>query len=320
MKKNNIEDLFKDSFEDFEAEVSPGVWSNIQSALKGVGIGLIGKAILNKIGTSTVIAIVSSAAAVVSTVLIMNWGGKTESKKPITENKPVPKTVIETPKPEPVEKIKEFLSSNAPVKVQKETPKEKGTTSESNIINKDKMKEVISEYSNMSIASISANPLGGTVPLVVNISNAGTGKINKWNFGDGLKETGPNPVHVYAVPGIYTIALTSMGSDGKSAVDSVRIEVYGNSSITSAPKEFTPNGDGNMDILSFKTVNMVSMTVLVFDKENKIYYKSESLDAKWDGTDLKGQKAKEGTYFVIQTAVGVDGKKYEQKAMINLTR
>jgi hypothetical protein len=80
MKKNNIEDLFKDSFENFEAEVSPNVWTNIKTAMKGVGIGLLGKALLNKIGTSTIVAVVSSAAAVISTVVVMNWGGKAETK------------------------------------------------------------------------------------------------------------------------------------------------------------------------------------------------------------------------------------------------
>jgi hypothetical protein len=44
------------------------------------------------------------------------------------------------------------------------------------------------------------------------------------------------------------------------------------------------------------------------------------LNSKWDGTDLDGRKANEGIYFVVQTAVGIDGKKYDQKATINLTR
>jgi gliding motility-associated-like protein len=323
MKKNDIEDIFKDSFKDFEAEVSPGVWSNIQTALKGVGIGLLGKAILNKIGTNTIIAIVSSAAAVISTVVIMNWGGK--NTKQVAVTKPAAK-VIEKPKLAQPEEIREFLSEDNKKTVTTRKPelkKEETKTAESSksaVIRKDKMKEVISEYSNLPVASISASPVGGTVPLVVNISNAGTGKINKWNFGDNKKESGNNPLHVYDTPGIYTITLASTGEDGKTAYDSIKVEVYGNSSILSAPKEFTPNGDGNHDILRFNTQNISSMNVTVFDKNGTIFYRSESLDAKWDGTDLKGQKAKDDVYFFIQTATGVDGKKYEQKGAINLKR
>jgi len=48
MKKNdNLEDLFKDSFEDFEADVKPKTWDNIQAALKGAGIGIFIKTLIN---------------------------------------------------------------------------------------------------------------------------------------------------------------------------------------------------------------------------------------------------------------------------------
>ena len=50
MKKDNLEDLFKDSFENFEADVNPSVWKNVQTAMKGVGLGLLGKMLLNKLG------------------------------------------------------------------------------------------------------------------------------------------------------------------------------------------------------------------------------------------------------------------------------
>lgn len=320
MKKKNIEDLFKDSFEDFEAEVNPGIWANVQTALKGVGIGLLGKALINKIGTNTIIALISSAAAVISTVVIMNVGK--HDKKETAEVKPAPKIVVEKPKPAEPQEIKEFLSNESKktetsVKpIATEQPVQKSTT----VVTKDKMNEVISKYSTLPVASISASPLAGTVPLVVNISNTGTGKINKWNFGDNKKETGNNPLHVYDTPGVYTIFLNSTSEDGKTASDSVKIEVYGNSSIPSAPKEFTPNGDGVLDFLSFKPVNMVKANVVVFDKKGTIYFKSDNLDARWDGTDPKGQKAKEGIYFFIWNTEGVDGKKYEQKGAISLTR
>jgi gliding motility-associated-like protein len=332
MKKNDIEDLFKDSFKDFEAEVSPGVWSNIQTALKGVGIGLLGKALLNKVGTSTIVAVVSSAAAVISTVVIMNMGGKTETKT--AETKTAPKQEVEKTRPLAPHEIKEFLrdenensnksENNTITEIkpgsEKESKEQKEDTKTDIHIKKEKMNEVIKEFSDQKIASIIAAPIGGTVPLIVNVSNRGTGKINKWSFGDGQKETGANPVHVYDVPGVYTLALTSTGPDGKTCTDSIKIEVYGNSSIPAAPMEFTPNGDGNIDIVTFKPINMVSQSLAIFDKNGKVYFKSESLEAKWDGTHLNGQKAKEGVYFYIQTAVGIDGKKYEQQGRINLTR
>ena len=85
MKKNdNLEDLFKDSFEDFEADVKPKTWDNIQAALKGAGIGIIIKTLINKIGTNTIIAVVSSAATVIGTIMIMNWTGSGSKKETVS--------------------------------------------------------------------------------------------------------------------------------------------------------------------------------------------------------------------------------------------
>jgi gliding motility-associated-like protein len=318
MKKNNIEDLFKDSFENFEAEVSPSVWSNIQTALKGIGIGLLGKAILNKVGTNTIVAVISSAAAIITTVLVINWG-KTPNK-PVATNV-APKKTIERPKPAKVDEIKEFLSTTPEVQNPVEnTEKAKENSSGTITIKKDQIKEVIKEYSNLPVASISASPIGGTVPLIINLSNNGNGTINKWDFGDGQKENGVNPVHVYDTPGIYTVRLTSINADGKTSVDSVKIEVTGNSSISSIPASFSPNGDGVNDILTFKSKFIANINSIIVDKKGKPVYTWDGIDFQWNGKDQKGNSVAEGTYFYIINAVGVDGKKFEQKGSIILTR
>lgn len=326
MKKNeNIEDLFKKSFENFEAEVKPGIWPNIQTALKGAGIGLLAKTLLNKIGANTLAVIVSSAAAVISTVVVMNWESA-HNKKTAVYKKPV---VIEKAKPVKVEEIKNFLSNtpletvpkSAPIGEIKQPDNEQKTKDiTSGTIKKEKINALITEYKDSPVAAISANPIGGTVPLVVNLSNSGTGKINKWNFGDGQRENGVNPVHVYDVPGHYTIALTSTNADGTTAVDSVKIDVSGNSSISAVTKEFTPNGDGVNDVFTLQSKNIAVMNAKIFDKKGTIIYKSDGVDAKWSGLDLHGKEAPNGVYFYLITAEGVDGKKYEQKGKINLTR
>lgn len=328
MKQNEFEDIFKNSFENFEEEVSPSVWKNVQTALKGAGIGLIGKAILNKIGTNTLVAIVSSAAAVVSTVLVLNWN-TAPATKPAPKN-PAPKTNADIPKAK-VEEIKAFLSNNAadnkpkaPAKQELQNNADNSDPAKTAVkdtkIKKDQMAEVINEYSDETVASISASPVGGAVPLVVNLTNTGSGKVNRWSFGDGNRESGANPVHVYDVPGVYTIKLTSLAADGRTSVDSIKVEVTGNSSIPKLPIEFSPNGDNIQDTFSFKAYYMVSMEVTVFDKKGTILYKSGSLDAHWDGLDLKGKKVKEGTYYYILAAKGTDGKKYDRSGIIRLTR
>jgi gliding motility-associated-like protein len=103
-------------------------------------------------------------------------------------------------------------------------------------------------------------------------------------------------------------------------VDSIKVEVTGNSSIRSVSGDFSPNGDGVRDYFGFNAENLINQNVMVFDKNSTIVYRSESLSAKWDGTNLKGKLAKEGEYFYIQKAEGKDGKKYEQSGKIILKR
>lgn len=322
MKKNNLEDLFKDSFENFEADVNPSVWKNVQTGLKGAGLGLLGKMLINKLGSSAIVAIVSSAAAVIATVFVMN-GTKTETKTPKT-TVIEPKVIAQAPK---VDEIKKFLNTDNTTKAETkaETPVVKTEVETNNnalAIKKDKINSVLKEYTEQSIADISASPIGGSAPLVVNLTNNGIGKINKWDFGDGNKETSVNPPHYYEEPGIYTVILTSVNSDGKTSTDSIKIEVTAkeNSSVRSKSGDFSPNDDGVRDYFGFNAENLISQNVVVFDKNSTIVYKSESLSAKWDGTNLKGQKAKDGEYFYIQKAKGIDGKKYEQSGKITLKR
>ena len=318
MKKDNLEDLFKDSFENFEADVNPTVWKNVQTALKGFSLGLLGKMLLNKLGSSAVISIVSSAAAIIATVFVMN-GTKTEIKTAEPKKVVQPKVVSEVVKPS-ADEIKLFLT---PEKAEvKETPvvvKNEIEPIKIPVIKKDK-KAIEALISDNRIASISSSCVGGAVPLIISLSNLGSGKINKWTFNDGTKPmTGAEPVKYFDEPGIYTITLTSISSDGKTAVDSIKVEALANSSITT-PSEFSPNGDGKDDLFVFNRVNVERYTIMIVDKNANVVYDYSGTDGRWDGKTPNGKKAQEGIYYYIVSAIGKDGKTYEKKGKINLSR
>ncbi|MBK7181706.1 MAG: gliding motility-associated C-terminal domain-containing protein [Bacteroidetes bacterium] len=328
MKKNdNLEDLFKDSFEDFEADVKPKTWDNIQAALKGAGIGIIIKTLINKIGTNTIIAVVSSAATVIGTIMIMNWTG-TGSKKETVSN-----TINNTTSPKTEEITNNNIVSNPKTDHTADNTTTSALTNKTNANNtanttvnatkksKAELENVVKEIESKSIASINSNVVAGAVPLIVNLSNAGAGKINKWNFGDGKTAKNiSNPVHVYDVPGIYTVVLNSTTIDGKTKNDSIKIEVYGNSSLSSIPTTFTPNEDGDQDFFIIKSENIKGMNATILEGNGTIVYSYKGVEIKWDGRNKKGEKAKEGLYYYIIDAEGIDGKKIEKKGSIKLTR
>ena len=339
MKKNDIEDLFKKSFENYEAEVSPGVWKNVRIGIKWGSLALLFNILLKKIGTNVIIALLSSAAVVISTVAIMKKSDKDNDKTQSATNttKIVPSAIVEKQAPvidlntknqlntiEQKEENKQTLSDN---KIKADNNNEKtslvaaNTDEESSKKDNKKTGSVLAKSSKDPIASISASSVTGTAPLIIDLANKGIGKTNKWHFSDGKKgNTASNPVHVFETPGIYSVILTSINAEGKSAIDSIKVEVTVNPSLSSAPKKISPNGDGVNDVLSFNLTNIAKLSSKIFDKNGTIVYKSESTDAKWDGKDLQGKGAEEGLYFYTIIAEGVKGDKHESKGSIKLTR
>ncbi|MBI4559884.1 MAG: PKD domain-containing protein, partial [Candidatus Hydrogenedentes bacterium] len=69
------------------------------------------------------------------------------------------------------------------------------------------------------VAAIGAQPASGVAPLQVQFadqSDPGTSAIATWtwDFGDGTTSAVPNPSHVYAAAGGYSVLLTVTTADG----------------------------------------------------------------------------------------------------------
>jgi PKD repeat protein len=323
MEKNEMEDLFKRSFENFEAEVNPGVWEKVQLGLKGYGLAFLAKKFINKIGLNTIVIVVTSSVAILSTVFFMNRSKKTENVSTVStietkNNKPATITKV-------IASSKEVVNTTVAKKEkasEKVTPVSETTVLPENKKGNKKLESLVNTLAKEDVASISASCVGGVVPLIINLSNAGTGKINKWSYNDGSKPvTLANPIKVFDTPGIYTITLVSKGADGTTDIDSIKVEATGNSSLRpSSNASFSPNGDKIDDEFVFKSVNIAKMSAIIVDSKGNIVYDYKGIECRWDGKDLKGEKVKEGTYFYIMSAEGFDGKKYAQKGKVNLTR
>ncbi len=66
------------------------------------------------------------------------------------------------------------------------------------------------------VAAFSGTPTSGCAPLDVTFTDESTGEITgwAWDFGDGGTDTAQNPIHTYAAPGTYDVALTVTGPGG----------------------------------------------------------------------------------------------------------
>jgi PKD repeat protein len=70
------------------------------------------------------------------------------------------------------------------------------------------------------VADFVGYPTNGVAPLVVNFSDASTGRITnwQWSFGDGGMSSNTNPSHTYASAGVFSVSLTVVGPRGSNSL------------------------------------------------------------------------------------------------------
>ena len=127
----------------------------------------------------------------------------------------------------------------------------------------------------------------------------------------------------------------SKDAAGKTAIDSVKIEVKSNPSLSTAPLEFSPNGDGMMDKLAFGNpkITFAYLSVKIFDKEGKLFSDDYNLLLKnfkkmfSNPTDVVWEKASDGNFDVLfkdqgkacKVSFRIDGTWIETQTMANET-
>jgi PKD repeat protein len=84
------------------------------------------------------------------------------------------------------------------------------------------------------VASASASPSSGIVPLTVSFNGSVVGGNEpftyEWSFGDGSASTdAQNPSHEYTTPGTFSAVFKVTDADGQTATDRVQIQVADNS-------------------------------------------------------------------------------------------
>lgn len=69
-------------------------------------------------------------------------------------------------------------------------------------------------------ADFSADTTSGFAPLEVSFTNQSSGDFDEvlWDFGDGNSSSIEAPVHVYALPGVYSVSLTISGNGGSDTI------------------------------------------------------------------------------------------------------
>ncbi len=85
------------------------------------------------------------------------------------------------------------------------------------------------------------------------------------------------------------------------------------------PSAFTPNGDGNNDVVYVRGVVIDTFEFSIYNRWGELVFRTTSQDLGWDGT-YKGKKADPGVFVYHLTVECFDGQEYTDKGNITLIR
>jgi gliding motility-associated-like protein len=183
--------------------------------------------------------------------------------------------------------------------------------------------------------SIEANRTQGFAPLTIelfnnssyNVSGGSTANASIttiWSFGNGLTQVTQSaqvsPTVVYNHAGTYTVvAYIFRGNCADTAYQVINVDF---ASSMKVPNIFTPNGDGVNDEIQLKAVNLVEITMEIYNRWGTPIYSltSDKGNLRWDGSNQFGEPAAEGVYFYVIQSRGSDGIVHEDKGTITLVR
>lgn len=84
------------------------------------------------------------------------------------------------------------------------------------------------------------------------------------------------------------------------------------------PNVFTPNFDSINDIFKPYLDEIVELNFSIFNRYGNLVFETSRLNGFWDGRTSSGEPCKDGVYFCILNATGIEGKKYKEKTFIQL--
>jgi gliding motility-associated-like protein len=168
---------------------------------------------------------------------------------------------------------------------------------------------------------------GAKVYLFVSVSSDEEKMNYSWSPGAGMNN--PNIYNPIADPTqntTYTIVVSDANSC--TAKDSVRIRIKEpipcDSSVIAnsvfIPKAFSPNGDGQNDILYMRIAEITciqSLTLKIFDRWGELIFQTSSANVGWDGS-YRGQPMNVGVYVYYLKTTFTTGKAVERKGNVSL--
>lgn len=130
----------------------------------------------------------------------------------------------------------------------------------------------------------------------------------------------PHPVATPIVTTVYILRIVDVY--GCINLDTLTIyvkDVICDEPFIYVPNAFTPNGDGQNDILYVQSNIITELYFAIYDRWGEIMFETDDLSNGWDGT-YKGELADPAVFVYYMRAVCLDDKTFVKKGNITLIR
>ena len=183
---------------------------------------------------------------------------------------------------------------------------------------RDSMQQTVKVQSPPEAAFVFA-PIDGEVNIPTTFDNRSSRATSySWTFGDSTGSTEMNPIHQYKRTGLYTVCLTAFSPTG--CADTFCRQVPAEVRVAcDVPNAFSPNGDGENDILFVRGGAITSLRFRVFNRWGQLVFESTSLQNGWDGT-FNGAPQEADAYAYMLSATFIDGNTFQKNGNVTLLR
>lgn len=155
-------------------------------------------------------------------------------------------------------------------------------------------------------------------PILFHNTSTPTAVAFLWQFGDNTFSSDKNPVKTYNDTGLYTVCLIASDTNNCTDTTCQDISSYVVNSVN-IPSAFSPNGDGNNDVLYVRGFRIATMHLRIYNRWGNMIFESNSKDNGWDGT-YKGKPQVPEAYAYVLDVTFKDGSAHQKQGSVLLLR
>lgn len=349
-QNDNLGNLFRDAFENFEKQPSEGIWANIQAQVNAPippKTGIPKKVWYFSAGGAAILAVTALLYFIPAneSTPVQNTATAIETMKEVNIPEPEPAemskpTITNSPKHSDTQRTATSITATSPLKTSsQEVVETKTTNSFSEPINEIKRKRAVNVQNEASVAIekteiqrikevttqtyyTKGTPAEAEKTILPAdkvichgedvLLSAGGGKSYYWNTGEMTDAIRVMPNNTT----YYSLTLTA--TDNTEYVHHVKVEVKECASLY-IPDAFSPNGDGNNDEFITYGSNITQFSLKILSPNGQLMFETKDINQGWNGR-FKGGDAPGDVYFYIVNFTDINGQQYARQGRLFLLR